>query len=515
MGYLRRKTLEWLPGIALSAILVSLAVRSGAFQTDAWVFEGLCREIVAGTTEGRQALVGSGWHPPLPLLVGAPAAFFAPHAALPWAAVFTVFLAFAIALYAVWITLGRAFHPETAAADGPPPARLVRFSVPLARSSAWIACAGLLWHLAGPADPVRMVVVATGVVSLCKLADWWGSGRLSDLVKLAFAIAALVLCGFATAGLAFALFLLMPLPVLWHPALRGRFQGVFVLGVLPGLYTLLVWCLMGWLILGDGFYALRGMGRCLSWNPSAPGLPAAVAAVLLLVAAIARRRDASLLALLAGIAVLALWAEVFRSAGLDHTLDPSPALGVVAAVLALARIAARSSLRDGGAAPLRRTTLGGVVMLVFSTVMLATARLAFLARCSPEIPPIDRSRVESAVLLEHVRTTVEAQTPYGRIFVCGYTAPGLLGGERPEPFTPCLDPFLGALRTDYTRQHIFLLMPRPRHAAAWESLYWRYPGIFERGAQRLLFARDFGDWRLYELVSAPGEDQLQEWRKGE
>ena len=539
MGYLRRKTLEWFPAAAVSAFFAAILARTGAFGREAWAFEGLCRELVAGTTEGRQALVGSGWFPPLPTLVGAPAAAIAPHAALPWAAIFTAFIASAVALYTLWRTLGRVFQAPTRScgADGaapsqastedatsvdgradlrvrrlsPQPSRLCPFARMLAKTASWLACIPVLWLIFGT-NPTTLAIAAMGVVAVCKLADWWESGGLSDLVKLGFAIAGLVLCGFATAGLVAALLVLLPLPVLWKPRLKGRFHGVFVLGALPAIYALLVWCLMGWLILGDGFYPIRGASACLDWSLLALRPAYATIALALAVAAIIlRRRDSAQLALVAAVVVSFAWSYTLRAAGCEFAQPATDILMVVSIILAVARLAGRSP-KDFGGAGLRTTALGGVIQILFAALLIILAvpiTRAHLASVSET-----RGGQPDSAWLEQLEADVAARTPYGRIFVCGYGAPGLLKGERRDPFTPCLDPFLAMMRKDYTRQEIFLLLPEPTGASAWESVFWRYPGIYERGAQRLLYAGDYGpSWRLYELVSAPLKEQLQEWRE--
>jgi hypothetical protein len=103
---------------------------------------------------------------------------------------------------------------------------------------------------------------------------------------------------------------------------------------------------------------------------------------------------------------------------------------------------------------------------------------------------------------------VKDVTPWGRVFVCGYAG---LGGRCTDPaddalFEPCLDLHIADLRVAYTRQKLYLLVPKPERENALEPYEWRYGGIYLNGAQRLLFDRDFGDWRLYEVVSAEFAD---------
>jgi hypothetical protein len=41
----------------------------------------------------------------------------------------------------------------------------------------------------------------------------------------------------------------------------------------------------------------------------------------------------------------------------------------------------------------------------------------------------------------------------------------------------------------------------------------RFPDAYRDGMERTLHAGYFGDWRLFEVVGAPSEEQLRNWRK--
>lgn len=103
-----------------------------------------------------------------------------------------------------------------------------------------------------------------------------------------------------------------------------------------------------------------------------------------------------------------------------------------------------------------------------------------------------------------VAAYVKNATPWGRVFVCGYNGLGVpCSSEDDEKlFVPCIDLHIGELRKAYTRQQLFILVPKPECENALESCNWRYGDLYANGAQRLIFADDFGAWRLYEVVSA-------------
>ncbi len=496
MGYLRQKLTDWLPALLAAGLL--LAAERQAYGPLAagqvWAHEGICRELVAGTTEGRQALVGSGWFPPLPSLAGLPAAYLRPRADFPWAAAAAAAVGLAALFYTLWRLAFRYL---------PRPLAVV----------AWLAFLVNPGCRALAGDPGHAITVAAALVATCKVVDWRSGCRLMDLVKLGFALAALALCGFALSGLGIFLILMLPLTALALPVLRPRLQGVLALGGLPPLYALAVWCLMNWLILGDGIYPLRGVGRAAVWQGwQFPPLSLAVsvglaASLLALVLARLSRHAAAGTAGLCGL-VLAVWMGLLHAFGLAWAAAAAETLLPLVGMVACVHLASGAWRRGERRAAVVLASLPLALAVLLQSEASGTARVRRIVAAS-------HAPVSSAAsgLLPQVAATVAARTPYGRVFVCGYAGLGELRGARVGPFVPCLDLHLGALRRDYARQQLFLLLPGPTGRDAWESVYWRYDGIYDRGAQRALFAAQYGSWRLYEIVSAPTEDQLREWRR--
>ena len=105
---------------------------------------------------------------------------------------------------------------------------------------------------------------------------------------------------------------------------------------------------------------------------------------------------------------------------------------------------------------------------------------------------------------EAVAAYVKNATPWGRVFVCGYNGFGKSCADEADEklFVPCIDLHIGELRKAYVRQQLFILVPKPECENALESCNWRYGDLYANGAQRLLFAGDFDDWRLYEVISS-------------
>lgn len=178
-----------------------LAVRYGVPDG---TLAGICQELIAGSTQGRQALVGSCWHAPLPTLI---------------------YLPFA------WLC-----SPTTAAQ---------------------LAAIALWWFYVATVSGLL-----TGLVgwSVCGMKV---GGRVvnspTHLVKAASCAALLLLCGiYFLVPIALTLALL-PFVSLFHAETRRRFFAWVLLGWLPALYAVGVWMLMNMLVLGDAFFCFRSI----------------------------------------------------------------------------------------------------------------------------------------------------------------------------------------------------------------------------------------------------------------
>jgi hypothetical protein len=76
-----------------------------------------------------------------------------------------------------------------------------------------------------------------------------------------------------------------------------------------------------------------------------------------------------------------------------------------------------------------------------------------------------------------------------------------------------MDLHVGSARRAYKGQNLYVLVPRPEGPARAESVFWKHPDIYRHGGDRLLFAGAFGTWHLFEIISAPTQKQLDEWKK--
>jgi len=506
MASVRRRTVDACAAMTLAAAALAAAAWSGAADPDRTAaLHGVCRELLAGTTEGRQALVGSCWFGPLPALVATLVSWVGGARVSGAALGLAAWGGWALALH----HLGR-----MAAARG-----VARLAVQAAAAAAIAACGAAL-------DPAAALASWLGILAAGACANWAAAGGLGSLSAFGFALGGLALCGAGFAGWAAAAALALPVATLRRPALRARLPAVLLLGWAPLLYALGVWALLDWLLLGHPLYFVQALfaARVHAWRgwPGAGG-PVAVAAGVLALAAGAgaawkRRADAGMLA---GLALAALlWDGLLRAASAYWAAGAAVPLAALATVAALARLtgqAPRPPLADDApmiaeeadaAVPARGAlAVAGVALAVLAAAAVAGGRQACAARGR------GAAAAQEAQLCREVEAYVAGRTPYGRIFACGYEGLALLRRQPRGRVLPNMDLHVATVRRAYRGQEIYLLVHRPAGLAAADSVHWRFPRAYQGEIEeRAMFSRDFGDWRLFEIVGAPSADQLREWR---
>ena len=336
------------------------------------------------------------------------------------------------------------------------------------------------------------------VLAVLKLLDWARERRLRDWVWFSFLMAGLLLCGLPYIGWVVAMLFVTPLLIVADKRTRPRVGGLMFLCLAPVVYAAGCWILLSYLILDDPFFAWRFIGD-LSFGPfqgAALWTAAACAAVAALAAAVHKIIDNR------------YWIIDNRYEDYLETTN-SPQQGRIVDSYSMGNEKRGTENRCSSKSykyllsiiyyPLSiicvAASVAAAAILWFATLSAAALDWSLPWGAPANIAPPDRDAVA-----RHVKEV----TPWGRVFVCGYAG---LGGQCSDPaddamFEPCLDLHIGVLREAYTRQRLYLLVPKPERENALEPCEWRYGGIYDNGAQRLLFDQDFGPWRLYEIVSA-------------
>jgi hypothetical protein len=469
--------------VLLAGLLLAFARLHDGTSEPGLLVAGICRELLAGTTEGRQALFGSCWVAPLPVLVYLPFAWLLPEPLAGWAAFFAAWL------FVFWAAR------EAVKATGQSGWRIVLVQ---------IALAGMMMAARHPQVLQFATPLAIGLVLLtaASLADWAAFRRLRDVVVAGTAGAFLLLCGFPFFGLAVMAVAAVPLAACGGRESRRRFSAWRLLGCLPMLYTFGVWVLMNRLILGDVLFFVRSLQYLVpdvGRFALAMLLPGAVLVPALIVTWVcdARRKEngagahAGTVILIALALMVAGGAEMLRRNDLAWNTAILHVCFLSVMMIAIARLQQ----------PAYRLALALAVFVGLSVRWLGT----------PVETPDDVRRDQ---ICGDVEAHVNARTPYGRVFVLGYAGLDLLrdyGGER---LMPNMDLHIGGLRRAYRGQNLYVLVPSPKGAARAESVFWKHPDIYLHGGDRLLFSGTFGAWHLFEVVTAPTQEQLDEWKHG-
>jgi hypothetical protein len=287
--------------------------------------------------------------------------------------------------------------------------------------------------------------------------------------------------------------------------LRGQRQAILILGLLPWAYGLSLWIMGNWLIMGDALYFLRGLGSMIK----EPGRPSVFALadpawlmplafpLLLLPAAILKKEYAAFSVVVLALAVGVLAALLNQLGCLwDSRLVLLPLLAIC--LLALARLAGLIPVRLN----LWRNGVAAAGLAV--PLLLLTLRPDAWHPAAGVPPPL---REEQADMLAQIKETVDGQTPFGTIYVCGYEAFPMLDGNRDPRFIRELDFDFTRAQRDYEGHTLFLLVPRPEGRGATESIHRKFPGIYAAGFANTLHSGDWGRWRLFELVDNPREEE--------
>ena len=449
--------------------------------SDGLIRDGICCQMLANQTAGRQGLVSSVWWGPVSTLSILPGAFvlrddgagLGPIATSAWFGA------------GVLLLLERALRRRGAGAW-----RL-----------ALVAAVGLDPGFVnecttGTTTPLAIVLIVAATEALV---GWLEERRLRDLVAAGLALALLVATGFDVWGWVAAGVLVLAIAEMRRPRERGERRAVLILGLLPLAYVLGLWLLLCWLIMGDAFYWVRSLAE----PGPGPGRDFALSGLLAvwygglmvlavanaLLAVVRRRHGEVALALL----VLALPATAGLLAGRGWLWTPAPLLAALPALLAFS---------------LGRTLVGrrgaGIAGWALGTGAVA-ACLILAVRLSPLRPPAaERSPAfETARGLQALERHVQERSPFAKVFVCGYDSFGLLRGSGSAAFVHAMDFNFDKAKRDYYGHALFVLLRQPEQRYAMDSVHRKYPRIFIQGGPDTLYDSDWGEWRLFEMIQAP------------
>ena len=505
MVSVRQRTVETCIALSLASAALAVALRTGVAARESLdVLQGICRELLSGSTEGRQALAGSCWQGPLPIFFSTCFAWCdRVHGATPLALAVASWCGWSLALY----RLGRMVS-----------ASLTTRLMAQAAAAAGIASCG------GALNPAVAVPAWLGILAAGACAEWASTRRLGALATLGFTLGALALCGVCLAGWVVLLLGTLVAATLVSVDAR-RLPAVLLLGALPWIYALAVWALLNWLLLGHPLYFVRPLlaANVLVWRgwPDSGSIVARLVVVFcataVVLAAIRRRPDGVVLGVLGTGAWI--WAHLLTgyTAGWSGSAAVPLALALGVAAMVRTVVPPAGSVQAAADMEGARAWRPGVAVAVAAVMLAALTggvwRDIRQTTLAERLAVAHRLATRQAAVYRSVAAYVQERTPYGRVVVCGYEGLGLLCNRPPDSrLIPSMDLHVGELRRQYYGQQLFVLIRSPEGRSAVDSVHWRFPGAYRHGLERTLFARDFGEWRLFEVVGAPTNEQLRDWR---
>ncbi len=444
------------------------------------VYESICRQLIDNVTEGRQALVGSVWWPPVPVLLRLPVVYLVPGLpGLPsllvsvGAGVLTLLL---LARFCRRRRLGWPGWLLTAA---------------VALNPAWLQ--RLTDGSSGTLAVLLMVLTALAAYR------WLETGTLRGLTAFGGSAALLALTGFDAGLWLMAAVVLTALLRRTVCAGGAEHRAALLLALLPLLYGYGLWMLMNWLIMGDGVYFLRPLlqGSVASRAPGGASVISPVeitAAVVIGLAALRfvwRRHMPGLCLAAVSLVPLALALGLAR---VGLLWDGSPLLSAVVPLAALTMGAACALPPPGRRRWDVPACLAALALLVVPHVFTAGAR-------DDSAPPAgipDAARVRA-----DIAQVVNLRSPHALVFVCGYPSYRLLGADGGETFRHALDFNFHQARLDYWGHDLYLLVRMPGGRDAVDSIHWQIDRMYELGSRNTLYVGDWNGWRLFELIQAP------------
>ena len=471
------RTYRRIVALAIALLFVALVaishILAPAPDAETMVLESACRLLLDNTTEGRQALVGSIWRPPIPFLLRLPFVRYLSSEAL---ASRIISVAFGLATLGLLYRLGEHWN-------------LGRLRFPLVAA---VALNPVFIHETMNGSS-RTTATYFTLLAAHGMARWVESRSLQGLIYAGFASAFLLGSSPDLLPWVAVLQVLIIGDILMRPGRPAQREAALILGLLPAAYLLAVWVLMNWLILGDPVYFLRSLFSpesrvaapltlaSITWLHKLAG---GVCALALLTGLAKRSRAGTYLAaaglcLLLLIPVMAQWRLPWDFRQVELSL-------YVLTVLAAAQTA---SLARGWFGAWRTAWAWAPVSLA---VAIAWSPLA--GRPAVETP--------SDATLPHIRTHILDRSRYAKVFVCGYDSFRLLRAGAGPLFAHALDFDLGQLKNDYFGHDLYVLVHRPRGRSATDSVHWKHNRIFALGTDNTLYDRDWGDWRLFEIIQA-------------
>ena len=419
---------------------------------------GVASDLLAGRVEGRQGLIGSLKWPPLPTLLALPLVKvpYLGATGLALVIVNAVVAAFTLTLLNSWWA-------------GFGMARLVRWTL-LAVYQASPPIIGAV--LTGSTSTVMLLLLTAGAYFLVR---WLDTLDLRSLAYLGVLAGLSVITRYETVALvaAAAVVILARVARLRERSFRPATLLVFLI---PPLYTMGLWVLGNWLIMGDPVYFLRALAQPgvlraefteFEWEWTLYLMPMLLLVMTWTLSARAKKGSGAFCA--------------------QHPEGPTGKRLLTPFSHAAATIVAFAVLVVGVAGP-------------YANLWLARADEPYFGQGS-----VDHVRINE------ILSYLSGQHGDAKVFVSGYSGYAFVErAENPDTFVHLMNLDLREIQRRTHGQTLFFLVPRPRGLHRWEDINLHAPWLFDDYAGAPLSDGDFctafilvkswPDWRLIEAV---------------
>jgi hypothetical protein len=504
-------------GIYLTAGLM-LLTNAGYISQELSIRSGIAYDLLNGSERGREALICSVWWAPLPTLLQLifgvfPALIESGIAGIILSAIggalMLMFLFKSLIYFKLW-------RPAIYA------------TILLVAFNPW-----MLFHSATGASGALMLGVLAG--ALWCLIMWYYNGKLSHLIGLSILSSLLPLIKHQAILLS-----IIVLVAAICTSMRGtkqkinRLEGTFFLSLSPTVYSVGLWFLFNWLVMGDFVYFLRGVyispvsqeaaassitslyqNGSLGWASPffiqfyiAPFLPAAL---VLLGFGLFRRREIMPLFLVIMLSVFPLYHIFMISRGQSFGISDDLIASLLIAVLCGAYFFKEMS-RDNDRVRTPSILLaflvltGTIASYMFSSVGVSEMPLQASLRF-PFVAINDPSKEESEIRQFILRKEDDSRIAMAGF--CGYNFIRKSNGKEDE-FIHMINLNLPLTLDRTNGKTLYFIVPKPAGAAAFDSINLNLPTLYYRGettigssevqAHFMLENKDFPNWRIFTIV---------------
>jgi len=446
---------------ALLAVVFYYHGRVVSVSQEAMVCSGVGRDLLAGRVEGRQGLVGSLKWPPLPTLLGLPFVkipYFG-TTGLAFPVVNAIISAFMLTLLNGW--LSRFGIPRLARLamlgfyQASPPV----IAAVLTGSSATML---LLMLMAG----AYFLVHWLRTLDLRSLAYLGVLGGLAVITRYETLVLVILVTAVIVARTGKGARTLLPAPKGPDP-FSGSFRpATLLVFLIPSFYTIVLWFMGNWLMMGDPLFFLRGL---------AGHGPRSVAGEII---------------------------PAFRD--VDWQLYLPPLLLFVVAWLmggGAKRPERRSSTWRSVTLPIVLVALAGLVVWPYvAEIHPLAGHESYFGRHARQLGEVD-----------DIDTYLAQRYPNAKVFVSGYTGyQFVVRSQTPDAFVHLMSLDPGEIQRRTRGQTLLFLVPRPKGLSGWEDINLRVPWLFDEYMKHLLvdgnlcfsfvLAKEWPDWHLLEAV---------------